>query len=74
MNDATAIGIHWFSGQKGTVGIAKVKTEDGGIEYRIGAVDGLLQKMDVIQVVAWGCRFPDAAGKKLFGDPDEKGT
>lgn len=71
MNDATAIGIQWFSGQKGTIGIAKVKTEDGCIEYRIGAVDGMLQKMDVIQVVAWGSKFPDAAGEALFGEFNE---
>jgi hypothetical protein len=48
------------------VGIAKVKTYGGKVEYRISAVDGFLEKMDVQQIVAWGAAFPEAAGQALF--------
>lgn len=67
MNDAKAMGVMWFNTTKGTVGIVKVITEYGDIEYRISAVDGFMEKMDVQQVVAWGARFPDAAGEAIFG-------
>jgi hypothetical protein len=70
MNDE-ALKVKWFTGAKGTVGIAKVQTFDGNIEYRISPVDGFLEHMDVQQVVAWGARFPDAAGEALFGESDE---
>jgi hypothetical protein len=43
-----------------------VKTYGGKIEYRISAVDGFLEKMDVQQIVAWGAVFPAAAGQALF--------
>ena len=62
-----ALKVKWFTGTKGTVGIAKVKTFDGEIEYRISPVDGFLEHMDVQQIVAWGARFPDAAGEAMFG-------
>lgn len=64
---STALKVKWFTGSKGTVGIAKVQTEDGDIEYRISAVDGFLEHMDVQQIVAWGGHFPVAAGEALFG-------
>ena len=67
MNESEALKWTWFSTTKGTVGIAKVKTFDGQIEYRISAVDGFMEKMDVQQILAWGARFPDAAGEALFG-------
>lgn len=67
MNESSALDWKWFTSSKGCVGIAKVKTYDGGIEYRISSVDGFLEKMDVQQIVAWGARFPDAAGEALFG-------
>jgi hypothetical protein len=66
MNEAIPLDAVWFKSEKGTVGIVKVQTIGNGIEYRISAVDGLLEKMDVLQVVAWGARFPDAAGKALM--------
>ena len=66
MNESSALDWEWFTSSKGTVGIAKVKTYGGKIEYRISAVDGFLEKMDVQQIVAWGARFPDAAGQALF--------
>ena len=66
MNDE-ALKVQWFTNAKGTVGIAKVQTVHDGIEYRISAVDGFLEHMDVQQIVAWGARFPDAAGEVMFG-------
>jgi len=59
----------WFEGRKGKVGIALVQTDDGDTEYRISAVDGFLEHMDVQQIVAWGARFPTEAGDALF--PEE---
>jgi len=59
----------WFEGRKGKVGIALVQTDDGDTEYRISAVDGFLEHMDVQQVVAWGVWFPTEAGDALF--PEE---
>jgi hypothetical protein len=64
---STALKVKWFNGAKGTVGIAKVQTDDGDIEYRLSPVDGFLEHMDVLQVVAWGGHFPVAAGEALFG-------
>ena len=66
MNESSALDWTWFTSAKGTVGIAKVKTYGGKIEYRISAVDGFLEKMDVQQIVAWGAHFPEAAGQALF--------
>ena len=67
MNEAIPLDVKWFTNTKGTVGIVKVQTQHDGIEYRISAVDGFLEKMDVIQLMAWGARFPDSAGQALFG-------
>lgn len=63
--------VKWFTSVKGKIGIAKVLTDDGDIEYRIGPVDGFLEHMDVQQVVAWGSSFPRAAGDAMFGDTDD---
>lgn len=60
----------WFNTNKGTVGIVKMQDEHNGIIYRIGAVDGFMEKMDVLQLVAWGAKFPKAAGDAIF--PKEK--
>jgi len=48
----------------------KMMDEHEGIIYRISAVDGFMEKMDVLQIVAWGAKFPKAAGDALF--PPEK--
>jgi hypothetical protein len=67
---STALKVKWYKGTKGTVGIAQVRTEEGDIEYRISAVDGFLEHMDVQQIVAWGTWFPIEAGDALFmGEP-----
>ena len=60
--------VKWFEGSKGKVGIAKVQTDDGDIEFRVSSVDGFLEHMDVQQIVAWGAKFPDAAGYPLFAE------
>jgi hypothetical protein len=67
----TALKVKWFTGSKGKVGIAKVQSDDGDIEYRISGVDGFLEHMDVQQVVAWGSPFPVAAGEALFGESND---
>jgi hypothetical protein len=64
----TPLKVKWYDGRKGKIGIAKVQTEDGNIEFRISSVDGFLEHMDVQQVVAWGAQFPDAAGYALFAE------
>ena len=56
----------WFQGGKGKVGVVKMKNDRGKLEYRIGAADGFLEKMDVIQLMAWGAKIPDKAGKAFF--------
>lgn len=66
MNEATPLMVRWFKSGKGTVGIVKCQLEDGTIEYRIGAVDGFMEKMDVLQLVAWGSVFPKAAGDAVM--------
>ena len=65
----TPLKVKWYEGRKGKIGIAKVQTEDGDTEYRIGTVDGFLEHMDVQQIVAWGAWFPIEAGDALF--PEE---
>ena len=67
MNEDVPLKCLWFTSAKGPIGIAKVKTYAGEIEYRISPVDGFLENMDVLQIVAWGARFPDEAGVALFG-------
>jgi hypothetical protein len=63
---STALKVKWYTGSKGKVGIAKVQTDDGDIEYRISSVDGFLEHMDVQQIVAWGAWFPIEPGEALF--------
>lgn len=65
--NSEALNVKWFTSTKGTVGIAKIKTTEGGIEYRLSPVDGFLEHMDVQQILAWGAHFPVAAGEALFG-------
>lgn len=66
MNEAKPLRWVWFTNTKGTVGVVEVEDPQGGVEYRISAVDGFMEKMDVLQVVAWGARFPAEAGKILM--------
>lgn len=73
MNEAKPLMVRWFAGQKGIVGIAKVQLDNGEIEYRIGAVDGFMEKMDVLQLVAWGAPFPADAGEVLMTAKERNG-
>ena len=68
MNEATPLNWRWFNCSRGKVGVVKVHTDQGKIEYRIAPVDGFMEKMDILQVVAWGDEFPEAAGVALFGE------
>ena len=72
MNESTPVAVKWFVGSKGTVGVAKIKHSDDAVSYKISVVDGFMEKMDVLQVSAWGAEFPESAGKALFGGEDEK--
>jgi len=74
MSDLVPVDVLWFTNSKGTVGIVKIKDQHNGIQYRISAVDGFMEKMDVLQVIAWGARFPDNAGQALFGEDHGPGT
>jgi len=56
----------WLDSGKGKVGVIKMRNEHGKIEYRIGAADGFLEKMDVIQLMAWGAKVSDKVGKAFF--------
>ena len=71
MNESIPLNWIWFNGAKGTVGIVRAQTHTGEVEYRIGAVDGFMEKMDVLQVIAWGAKFPQKAGDVLMGNFEE---
>ena len=66
MNEAEPLDWMWFKNDKGIIGIVKVRSSEGKIEYRISSVDGFMERMDVLQVVAWGAHFPTEAGKALM--------
>lgn len=66
MNDAMVLDFVFFVTDKGKCGVVKVLTDAGVVEYRVGVVDGLMEQMDVLQLVAWGVPFPKEAGKKLL--------
>lgn len=66
MKEATPLKVRWWQSGKGTVGIVQCELEDGTIEYRIGTVDGFMERMDVLQLVAWGVAFPAKAGEAVF--------
>lgn len=65
--------VQWFSSVKGTVGIAMCEDDFGNISYRLSAIDGFNENVDVNHIAAWGARFPNNAGDVLFGvGKDEK--
>jgi hypothetical protein len=72
MNEHQPRDWMWFKGEKGTVGIVKYRTPEDAIEYRISVVDGFMEKMDVLQLIAWGAPFPKEAGIALFGDEERE--
>jgi hypothetical protein len=61
----------WFTNAHGVIGIAKVETQHEGIKYYISAVSGLDVAIDEETVISWGARFPDSAGRALFGEAEE---
>ena len=65
--------VQWFSSVKGTVGIAMCEDDFGNISYRLSAIDGFNENVDVNHIAAWGAHFPINAGDVLFGvGKDEK--
>lgn len=66
MNEAIPIRWRWFVTGKGKVGVVQYKMGPE-IEYRIGPVDDFLERMDVLQVCAWGAQLTTAEGEALLG-------
>ena len=69
MKEAVPLDWKFYSTLKGSTGIVKFEDNKGEIKYNISCVDGLMEKMDVLQVIAWGVAFPEAVGKLLFKAP-----
>jgi hypothetical protein len=69
MKEAEPLDWYFYETSKGSTGIVKFKDSNGKIKYYISAVDGLMPKMDVLQVIAWGVEFPENVGKLLFKVP-----
>lgn len=62
----TALKCRWFSG-RGSIGVVMAETEFQEIQYYIGAADGLNERIDINLIMSFGARFPDDAGRLLFG-------
>ena len=60
------LGAHWFS-DRTHVGVVCYKTALGKVEYKISSVPGDDEQEDIMYVLNWGTKFPDDAGKVLFG-------
>ncbi len=67
------INTMWFTNAHGTVGIARVQTQDG-IHYYISAVPGFDAERDAQHIADWGSKFPTTAGDALFGIKPTKTT
>ncbi len=61
------LAVEWFTGARGTVGIVMADDEHEGIRFFIGPADGLHEQIDINNIMNWGARFPDGAGKAMFG-------
>lgn len=59
----------WFTSARGLVGIVEVTHDDGEHGYYIAPCDGFNEVIDANLVAAQGARFPDAAGRAVFGLP-----
>ena len=66
------MAVEWFSGARGVVGIVMADDEREGIRFFIGPADGLNEQIDINNIMTWGARFPDGAGKAMFGVKDKK--
>lgn len=66
------IDVLWFCAGHGNVGIVKCESQYDGIKYYIGSFPGEAknhsEEEDIQWITSLGSRFPDAAGKVLFGD------
>jgi hypothetical protein len=65
--ELTAQRCLWFR-NRGIVGIVKATDEKNEVFYFIGVGDGLNETIDVNLIISFGTRFPDDAGRLLFGD------
>lgn len=64
----TVLGITWFTNGRGSVGIARVRSDETGeVKYYLSAVDGFNEAVDTNIVASLGARFPNGAGDALFG-------
>lgn len=62
------LGVTWFTSSRGTLGVVRAECEDTReVKYYISAVDGFNEAVDTNCVLAFGARFPTAAGNALFG-------
>jgi hypothetical protein len=60
------LDVMWFSGQS-CVGLVRVLHDYDGVVYYIGPAMGGDPDVDSEHIMAWGARFPNAAGDLLFG-------
>jgi hypothetical protein len=60
-------GVLWFTSLRGLVGVVHATQEDGERGYWVAPCDGFNEVIDANLVVAQGARFPQAAGRALFG-------
>lgn len=60
------LDVRWFCGRD-TIGIVRVETDHGGIQYYIGCGEGYSIEADTLFIAEWGSRFPYTVGDKLFG-------
>lgn len=63
----TVNGVRWFSGVS-CVGIVRCIDDHAGIKYYIGNASSVNEEFDAEQIMKWGAKFPDDAGKLIFGD------
>jgi hypothetical protein len=66
------MAVEWFNSARGTVGIVMADDEREGVRFFIGPADGLNEQIDINNIMTWGARFPDGAGKAMFGVKDKK--
>jgi len=59
--------VIWFTSGKGLVGIVEATQDDGEHGYWIAPCDGFNEVIDQNLVAVHGARFPDHAGKAIFG-------
>ena len=62
------VDVFWFCAGHGNVGIVKCLNESAEIKYYVGSCTGMDEDIDMRHIANLGSRFPDAAGKLLFGD------